>query len=176
MSRPWWPRAKRALLPVRHLPTSDKSTVPEIATVSIIRELVVRGHDGSIKLSGASLQFDLFASSPEAAPKLAGELAAVEANEAFSNLRPISERGQQVLSRMVGVESAVQQIEGAAKTWDPLLKRVARFVELTDAITEVGVSAIVINAPLTVLARFTHMQKWHRPFCSLYQRYHRENI
>ena len=67
----------------------------------------------------------------------AREHAVAEANRALAAQSLPSQGAQDTLGVLAEAESVADQVKGAVNTWDPLLKRVGQFVELTDAIASV---------------------------------------
>ena len=71
------------------------------------------------------------------AHEAAREHAVKEANRALPSQNPPSQGMQDTIGAVAGAGSAADQIKGIVNTWDPLLKRVEHFVELTDKIANV---------------------------------------
>lgn len=68
----------------------------------------------------------------------AREHAVEEANRALAAQSLPSKGAQDALSIVADAESLAGQVKGVVSTWDPLLKRIGQFVELTDAIASVS--------------------------------------
>ena len=107
-------------------------------TGTIQRDLVDLREPGRIKLVGAVVGLTVLVSATEEAPKLARTMAVDQANKAIATLSPLSEGSQTVLGGLAEAGSAVEQFKGVMDTWNPLLKQIGLFIEVTDKITEVS--------------------------------------
>lgn len=71
------------------------------------------------------------------ASKFNRELAVEEAEEAVSSQDTPSEAALMALDAVADIGSIADQIQGVVNLWTPLLKQIAKFVELTDAMSNV---------------------------------------
>lgn len=65
------------------------------------------------------------------------KLGVAQANKAHAALSPTSTTAQEAIGVVAEAGTIVEKVKGAIDTWNPLLKRLEQFVDLTGAIAEV---------------------------------------
>lgn len=84
------------------------------------------------------MQLTILASATEEAPRVARAMEIGQANEAVATLSMPSEATQRVIGGLTEAGNVVEPATGVMDTWQPLLKGIGKFIEVTDKITEVS--------------------------------------